>query len=176
MNTWWRRIFATSDSVGPLLLRLALGVVMFAHGAQKVLGWWGGPGIQGTFAAFEQGYGIPPWLTVLPMAAEFVGGLLLIVGLAGRLAALTIGVNMLVAMVVGGHVANGFFMNWMGQSPGEGFEYHILAIGMAGAIVALGSGAMSIDRALTPPVRAERVVVEPARAPTPREPVVSGRR
>lgn len=173
--TGWRRIIATPESIGPLFLRLALGVVMFAHGAQKVLGWWGGPGVEGTFAAFEQAYGIPPWLTVLPMAAEFLGGLLLIVGLFGRVAALAIGVDMLVAMFVGGHVANGFFMNWFGQMTGEGFEYHILAIGMAAALVAQGSGAASIDRTLMRG-REERVVVEPAPTAAPRDPVVSGRR
>lgn len=170
----WRRVFATHDSIGPLLVRVALGSVMFAHGAQKVLGWWGGLGLEGTFAAFEQGYGLPPWLTVLPMAAEFLGGLLLVVGALGRLAALAIAVDMIVAMAVGGHVANGFFMNWAGQQPGEGFEFHLLAIGMALALLVEGSGAASIDRALMGRRGEERAAREAA--PAPREPVVSHRR
>lgn len=170
----WRGLFATSGSVGPLLLRLALGVVMFAHGAQKVLGWWGGPGIRGTFDAFEQAYGVPPWLTVLPMAAEFGGGLLLVVGALTRLAALAIGVNMLVAVFVGGHAAHGFFMNWTGQAAGEGFEYHILAVGVAAALVIQGAGALSVDRAVAP--RVEEPAPAPAPTPPREEPVVTGRR
>lgn len=143
----WRNLLATSESNGPLLLRLSLGIVMFAHGAQKALGWFGGPGLQGTFAAFEQSWGIPPALTVLAIGAEFLGGLLLIIGAFGRLAALAIAVDMVVAVLVA-HVSNGFFMNWMGQKAGEGFEYHILAIGLALVVMLRGSGAGSVDRLL----------------------------
>lgn len=179
----WRRFLATNDSLGPLLLRLTLGLVMFAHGAQKVLGWFGGGGVQATFAAFEQSYGLPPALTVLPMAAELGGGILLIVGAFTRLAAFGIGFNMLVAVVVGGHMANGFFMNWTGNQPGEGSEFHILAIGMAGALMVLGAGAASVDRSLSHRDE-ERVVTRPATvdgpttttAPAPREPAGAGRR
>lgn len=167
-----RNLLATSDSIGPLLLRLSLGIVMFAHGAQKVLGWFGGPGLEGTFAMFEQSFGIPPALAALAIAAEFLGGLLLIVGAFGRLAALAIGVDMIVAALVA-HVSNGFFMNWSGQQAGEGFEYHVLAVGMAAALVVLGSGCCSVDRALSR--RKERRVVVVTPAPETREPAGTAR-
>lgn len=169
MSDAWRRFVATGDSVAPLVLRLALGVVMFAHGAQKVLGWWGGAGVAGTFEAFQQAWGIPPFLTVLTMAAEFGGGLLLIVGAFTRLAALAIGINMVVAVLVN-HVQHGFFMDWYGVAGGHGFEYHLLAVGMALALLIQGGGRASVDRALEEreATRARPRVV--AAAP-PREPV-----
>ncbi|MCO5168792.1 MAG: DoxX family protein [Planctomycetes bacterium] len=172
MSDGWRRFVATNDSIGPLVLRLALGVVMFAHGAQKVLGWWGGAGVTGTFEAFQQAWGIPPYLTVLTMMAEFGGGLLLIVGALTRLAALAIGINMVVAVLVN-HVQHGFFMDWYGVAEGHGFEYHILAVGMAVALLVHGGGKASIDRALE---RREEVTRRPTvvAAPPPREPVAPG--
>lgn len=164
-----RNLLDTSDSIGPTLLRLSLGVVMFAHGAQKGLGWFGGPGLQGALASFEQGFGIPPALAGLAIAAELLGGILLIIGAFGRVAALGIGVNMIVAVLLA-HRSNGFFMNWTGQKAGEGFEYHILAIGMAAALVVMGSGCCSVDRALTRRKERRVVVVTPP-ATAPREPV-----
>jgi putative oxidoreductase len=164
-----RNVLATSDSNGPTLLRLALGAVMFAHGAQKAFGWFGGAGLAGTFASFEQGLGIPPALTALAIAAELIGGILLIIGAFGRFAALAIGIDMIVAVLVV-HRANGFFMNWEGQKAGEGFEYHILAIAMAAALVVMGSGCCSVDRALTRRKERRVVVVTPATT-APLEPV-----
>ena len=143
----FRKLFSTSNDFTLTLGRLVLGVVFFAHGAQKMLGWFGGYGFHGTMGFFTQQMGIPAPLAFLAICAEFFGGLGLLVGLLGRVAALGIIVNMLVAIVTVHHV-NGFFMNWSGQQKGEGFEYHLLAIALAIVVLIKGSGAVSIDRAI----------------------------
>ena len=140
------RFLRTDNDVAALLMRLALGVVFVAHGAQKVLGWWGGFGAGATIQGFSK-MGMPPVLTILVMAAEFGGGLLLIIGFLTRLAAFGIGCVMLGAIVLV-HSKVGFFMNWMGNQKGEGFEYHLLALGLAIALLIKGGGALSVDGAL----------------------------
>jgi len=140
------RFLRTDNDVAATLMRLALGVVFFAHGAQKVLGWFGGYGASATLQGFAK-MGMPPVLTVLIMAAELGGGLLLIVGFLTRLAALGIGCVMLGAIVLI-HAKVGFFMNWGGSQKGEGFEYHLLALGLAIALLIKGGGALSVDGAL----------------------------
>lgn len=139
---------ATTNSPTYTFLRIALGVVVFPHGAQKLLGWWGGWGFDGTMSWFAS-IGIPAFLGILAIAADFAGGLALIAGIGTRIAALAIGVNMLVATLMV-HLPNGFFMNWSGTQKGEGFEFHILAFAMAVALVIGGAGRWSIDRALVP--------------------------
>ncbi len=129
-------------------MRLVLGVVFFAHGSQKMLGWFGGYGFHGTMGFFTQKMGIPAPLAFLAICAEFFGGLGLIVGLLSRIAAFGIICNMLVAIVTV-HFANGFFMNWFGNQKGEGFEYHLLAIAMGLVILIKGAGAFSLDRLLS---------------------------
>jgi len=143
-----RKILSTSHDFILTLVRLVLGVVFFAHGAQKMLGWFGGYGFHGTMGFFTAKMGIPAPLAFLAICAEFFGGLGLIVGLLSRIAAFGITVNMLVAIATV-HAANGFFMNWTGQQKGEGFEYHLLAIAMGLAIVIRGAGAFSLDRLLS---------------------------
>ena len=138
----------TDDSVTALIARVALGLVMFPHGAQKAFGWFGGFGFEGTMGFLTGQMGLPWIVAFLVIAIETVGALLLIVGALGRLAALGIAAVMTGAVVTS-HLGNGFFMNWSGQQAGEGFEYHLLAIAMALAIVWRGSGAASLDRALT---------------------------
>ena len=143
----WRRVLATSpDRVAPVL-RLVLAGVMFPHGAQKVLGWFGGYGLAGTMEMFTKGMGIPAVLAALAIAAEFLGPILLAAGLLTRVAAFGIGVVMVVAVATV-HATNGFFMNWSGSQKGEGFEYHLLAFGIAAALVLRGGGAFSLDRRL----------------------------
>ena len=143
----FRKLLATSDDGVLLLLRLALGIVMLPHGAQKALGWFGGPGVEGITGYFGQ-MGIPAFLTMLVIAAEFLGSILLVIGFLGRVAAFGILCVMLGAIFLV-HVPNGFFMNWSGQQAGEGFEFHLLVAAMSLAIIWRGSGAASIDRALT---------------------------
>ena len=129
------------------LLRIVLGVVFFAHGAQKLFGWFGGHGVSATIRMFWDQLGIPAPLAYLAIAAEFLGGLGLIVGLLARIAALGIAITMAVAMVKV-HLQHGFFLNWFGDKPGHGFEYHLLAIALAVLVIVHGAGAFSIDRAL----------------------------
>ncbi len=143
-----RKLLSTSNDFTLTLVRLVLGVVFFAHGSQKMLGWFGGYGFHGTMGFFTQKMGIPAPLAFLAICAEFFGGLGLIVGLLSRIAALGIIVNMLVAIATV-HFANGFFMNWFGNQKGEGFEYHLLAIAMGLVILIKGAGAFSLDRLLS---------------------------
>jgi putative oxidoreductase len=142
-----KRLMATSDDVSFTILRLVLGVVFFAHGAQKMLGWFGGFGFHATMGSFAH-MGMPAPVALLVICTEFFGGLGLIVGLLTRLAALGIAGEMVGAIFMV-HLANGFFMNWMGNQKGEGFEYHLLAIAVAAALLLRGAGAFSADRALS---------------------------
>jgi putative oxidoreductase len=142
----WRELLRTSRSVPLALVRVVLGVVMFAHGAQKMLGWWGGAGFSGTMGFFGQ-MGIPAVFAFLAIAAEFFGGIGLIVGFLSRVAAFGVMVNMVVAISMV-HAGHGLFMNWSGKQGGEGFEYHLLAIAIALAIMIGGGGAASVDYAM----------------------------
>lgn len=142
-----KRLMSTSNDVVFTTLRLVLGVVYFAHGAQKMLGWFGGYGFHGTMGFFTH-MGMPAPVAFLVICTEFFGGLGLIVGLLTRIAALGIGVEMIGAIFMV-HMPNGFFMNWAGNQKGEGFEYHLLAIAMCAALLLRGAGAFSVDRALS---------------------------
>src|SRR5882724_1483258 len=141
------RLVRTNEDYALTIARLVLGILFFIHGDQLMLGWFGGHGLRGSMDFFTQQLGIPPSFAFLAICAEFFGGLMLIVGLLGRVAALAIICIMAVA-VVKVHWQFGLFMNWFGTQKGEGFEYHLLAI-TVGLIVALrGSGALSLDRLL----------------------------
>jgi putative oxidoreductase len=142
-----RRILRTSNSLSPAILRLALGAVMFPHGAQKMLGWFGGNGFSATMGGFQH-MGIPAVFAFLAISAEFFGGLGLIIGLLSRVAAFGVLCNMAVAVYLV-HAPNGFFMNWGGKQKGEGFEFHVLAMAIAVAVIICGGGALSLDRALS---------------------------
>jgi putative oxidoreductase len=144
----FQRIVKTSNDFALTIVRLVLGIVFFAHGAQKMLGWFGGYGFSGTMGFFTHQMGIPAPFAFLAICAEFFGGLGLIVGFLGRIAACGIICNMLVAVVMV-HASNGFFMNWAGNQKGEGFEYHLLAIAVALAILIKGSGPLSVDHFLS---------------------------
>ena len=141
-------LFRTSNSFAPTILRLVLGFLFFVHGAQKALGWFGGYGFSKTVDSFHAYLGIPAPLAVLAIAAEFLGGIGLIVGLLGRVAAFGILCTMLVA-IFRVNLANGLFMNWAGTQKGEGYEYHLLAIAIAGTLLLRGAGKFSADAALS---------------------------
>jgi putative oxidoreductase len=143
----FRRLIQTGNDHALALVRIILGIVFFAHGAQKALGWFGGPGFDATYAGFTQHMGIPPLFAVLAILAEFLGGIGLIVGLLSRVAAFGIACNMAVAMAKV-HGPNGFFMNWSGHQGGEGIEYHVLAVAICILVMARGAGAWSLDRVL----------------------------
>jgi putative oxidoreductase len=129
------------------LIRITLGVVFFAHGAQKLLGWFGGAGLKDTMRTMHQFLGLPIPVAFLAIATEFFGGAGLIVGLLSRLAALGIGVTMVAAILMV-HGRYGLFLNWFGDRKGHGFEYHLLAIALAVVIIVRGSGALSLDHVL----------------------------
>jgi putative oxidoreductase len=144
-----RKLFATNRDIIPIFLRLTLGAVMFPHGAQKVLGWFGGGGFKATLEGMT-GMGLPAAIVVMVMIAEFLGSLGLILGFLTRLSALGV-ISVMLGAIFTVHQQYGFFMNWMGKQAGEGFEYHLLAIGIAAALLVRGGGAFSIDRALEGP-------------------------
>jgi putative oxidoreductase len=143
-----KKLLRTPDDKVLTVLRLVLGLVFLAHGSQKMLGWFGGYGFKGTMGFFTQTMHIPALFAFLAIAAEFFGGLGLILGLLTRIAAFGITVNMLVAIFMV-HMANGFFMNWTGQQKGEGFEYHLLALGITLTLMVRGAGAFSLDRMIS---------------------------
>ena len=129
------------------LIRITLGVVFFAHGAQKLLGWFGGVGLKDTMRTMHQFLGLPIPLAFLAVATEFFGGAGLVVGLLSRGAALGIAVTMVAAILMV-HGRYGLFLNWFGDRKGHGIEYHLLAIALAAVIIVRGSGAVSLDRLL----------------------------
>jgi len=139
----FHKLLHTPDDHTLTLLRVGLGVVFFAHGAQKMLGWFGGNGYPPTVNYFAH-MGIPEALAVFAIFAEFFGGIGLFFGLFSRIAAFGLAVEMLVAVYLV-HFANGFFMNWSGAQRGEGFEFHILALCMLFTVMVRGAGAWSLD-------------------------------
>jgi len=143
----WANLFYTNPDWIETLIRITLGVVFFAHGAQKLFGWFGGPGYKETMRTMHQFLGVPSPLAFLAIATEFFGGAALIVGLFSRVAALGIAVTMVVAIFTV-HVRYGLFLNWFGDRKGHGYEYHLLVIALAAVIIARGSGALSLDRLL----------------------------
>jgi putative oxidoreductase len=140
-------LFKTDNDVSTLLLRITLGVVFFPHGAQKVLGWFGGYGFGGTMGFFTGTLHVPALFAFLAIAAEFAGAIALILGLFTRLAALGIAANMLTAVAVV-HWQYGLFMDWAGTQKGEGFEFHLLAIGLAVVLMVRGGGKWAADTAI----------------------------
>jgi putative oxidoreductase len=142
-----RKLLSTSNNAGLTIMRLVLGTVFLAHGSQKLLGWFGGFGFSGTMKMFES-VGMPGALAFLIIMTEFFAGLGLLFGLFTRIAALGI-VGLMLGAISMVHFQNGFFMNWMGNQKGEGFEYHLLAIAIALGLVIGGAGPVSADRAIT---------------------------
>ena len=140
-----KNFFSTDQQSWSLLIaRVALGVTILPHGIQKALGLLGGYGIEGTLGFF-QSLGIPVVIGFMGILAEFVGSIALILGFGTRFMAFSLLLNLTGAMVLGGHLGNGFFMNWMGNQKGEGIEYFIMAIGLAIALLIGGSGKLSAD-------------------------------
>jgi len=140
-----KKLFQTNDDTAIMILRVLLGVVFFPHGMQKLLGWFGGYGFGGSMGFFTGTLGIPAVFAFLAIMAEGLGALGLLTGFLTRLSAFGIAVEMAVAVYML-HWQNGFFMNWFGNQKGEGFEYHILVIAIAIALIIKGGGKWSVDR------------------------------
>src|SRR5258707_11118974 len=151
-----RKLIATDNDSSTAIVRLVLGVIFFAHGAQKMLGWFGGYGFTGTMGFFTSVMHIPALFAFLAICAEFFGGLGLILGFLTRIAALGVFSNMIVAIAMV-HGQFGFFMNWTGAQKGEGFEYHLLVLAVTTFLMIRGAGAFSADRAI--------MTASPARQP-----------
>jgi putative oxidoreductase len=141
-----RVLLRTDNAPERLWLRLVLGALMFAHGAQKLFGWFGGYGFGATMQHFTQQMHIPPLFAFLAIMAESVGSVALICGFLTRVAAFGISVNMIVAVAMV-HWKNGLFMNWSGNQAGEGFEYHLLVLAITAVLLIQGGGFLSVDRA-----------------------------
>ena len=137
-------LFKTDDSWTGLILRVMLGVVMFAHGAQKLFGWFGGNGFSGTMGFFTNVMHLPWLIAFLVIIGESIGSVALTAGLLTRFVSGSFIVIMLGAIATV-HWPQGFFMNWFGQQPGEGFEYHLLVIAISAALLATGGGKWSVD-------------------------------
>ncbi|MEW6247331.1 MAG: DoxX family protein [Nitrospirota bacterium] len=140
-----KAFFETDDSWTGLVLRVTLGLVMFPHGAQKLLGWYGGFGFSGTIKFFTETMHLPWIVAFLIIMGEFFGSLGLLAGFLTRFSAASIGVIMLGAVSLV-HWPHGFFMNWFGKQQGEGYEYHLLVIGIAIALIITGAGRWSMDQ------------------------------
>lgn len=143
-------IFGTYPSWSRAIVRVVAGIIFFAHGAQKVFGWFGGPGLRATIAAFRQHMRIPSAATVAAAFLECFGGLALVVGLLARPAALGLIVVMLVAIATV-HARHGFFLNFQNTpGKGHGLEYNLALIAMAASVLVGGAGALSIDGVIRP--------------------------
>ena len=142
-------LFSTIDCWGLIFIRLALGVIFMAHGGQKLFGWAGGAGFEGTIQQFETALGIPMALTILAMVTEFFGGLAVLLGCLTRVAALGLATVMGVA-IYKVHYVNGFFLNWScTPNQGHGIEFNVALLGMAAALLFSGAGPLSIDKWLS---------------------------
>ena len=140
-------LVATGDTFAPTALRWALGLMILPHGLQKTLGWFGGHGFKASLGYLTGPAVGAPWIfALLAILAESVGGVMLLAGFGTRVAALGLGGVMVVAGLQ--HRGNGFFMNWTGQQKGEGFEFHLLALGIVVALLWLGGGRFSVDALL----------------------------
>ena len=137
---------STAATLAAPALRLTLAAVMFPHGAQKALGWFGGYGWSGTMGFLTTTVGLPTPVAAGVILLEFVGPLLLAAGLFTRWVALGF-VGLMLGAIATVHLPNGFFMNWSGAQKGEGYEYHLLVIGIAAALALAGGGRFSLDRA-----------------------------
>jgi len=136
----------TEDDFGLFIARIVLGVVILPHGLQKLLGLFGGAGFSGTIEFFV-GSGLPAAVAILIIIGESFGAVGLILGFLSRLAAFGITLIMLGAIFMV-HLQNGFFMNWQGNQTGEGFEFHLLALGLSLVVLIKGGGKWSVDRAI----------------------------
>lgn len=141
-----KKIFQTDENTSATILRIMLGLVLFPHGAQKLLGWFGGYGFNGTMGFLTGTAGLPWIIAFLVIAIEFFGALALIFGFATRIVAVGI-ISLFTGIIYSSHLQNGFFMNWYGNLKGEGYEFHLLIIGMAITLLISGAGKWSLDYA-----------------------------
>lgn len=138
------KILQTNNDWTGLITRLTVGLIMFPHSAQKVFGWFGGPGFTGEMNFFTQTVHLPWLIGFLVIVIEFAGAISLILGFASRVWSVLM-IFLFIGMIRTAHLEFGFFMNWFGNQKGEGFEYHLLIIGLSLATLINGSGKFSVD-------------------------------
>ena len=144
MTTFMKYLFQTNDNFSYWVPRVILGCVFLPHGAQKLFGWFGGFGFTNTMTYFTQTAGLPWIIAFLIIMGESLGALGLILGFFTRLSALGL-ICIMVGAIITVHIPNGFFMNWFNKQAGEGFEYHLLVIGMSIPLLISGGGKYSVD-------------------------------
>lgn len=144
-------VLQTRDHKSGLIYRITLGLVLLPHGCQFLLGWFGGYGFTGSMSYLTQAAGLPWIIAFLVIFLQFFGSLFILAGFGSRLIAPAM-IIMFIGMIVTSHLDHGFFMNWGGDQQGEGFEYHLLVIGLSLALLINGSGNFSIDKLITRPV------------------------
>jgi len=142
-----KSIFKTNNDYTGLFLRLTIAMVLFPHGAQKLLGWFGGYGFTGTMQFFTDTMGLPWLVGFLVIIIEFFGSLSLLMGMGSRILAAGVA-GLSIGIILTSHLQYGFFMNWFGNQKGEGYEYFLLLIGLSIALLINGSGKLSVDKLL----------------------------
>ena len=142
------KIFQTNNDWTGLIIRLTVGLIIFPHGAQKLFGWFGGPGFTGEMGFFTQTLHLPWFIAFLVIVIEFFGAVSLLLGFASRLWSIAM-IILFIGIIFMVHTDNGFFMNWYGNQKGEGYEYHLLIIGLSLATLINGSGKFSADRLIS---------------------------
>ncbi len=142
-----KKIFRANNDWTGFILRLIIGLVMLPHGAQKLLGWFGGYGFSGTMQFFTETRGLPWIVGFAVIMIEFFGSILLLLGFGSRILAIFF-IILAAGIALSSHIQNGFFINWYGNQAGEGFEFFILLAGLNIALLLNGSGKLSIDRGL----------------------------
>ena len=140
-------LFSTDNGFTGLILRLTIGLIMFPHGAQKMLGLFGGYGFKATMKYFTETMQLPWFISLIIILIEFLGAIGIFLGFGTKIWAVLFIVVMIGAVVTTNY-SNGFFMNWFGNQSGEGFEYHLLVIGLCIALLVTGSGKLALDNIL----------------------------
>ncbi|OOG20396.1 hypothetical protein BWD42_08710 [Sphingobacterium sp. CZ-UAM] len=144
MKQW---MLSTDNSWTAFILRLTLGLVLFPHAAQKLFGWFDGPGLQGEIDYMTSHVNLPMFLAISAIAVECLGTFFILLGFLTRLTSIAI-FFLFIGMIVVDHAAHGFFMNWFGKMPAgaEGFEYHLLVLGICLALILQGGGRYALDK------------------------------
>lgn len=140
-------LFKTQNDWAGLAARITAGLILFPHGAQKMLGWFGGYGFSGTMGFFTETMHLPWLIAFSVILIEFVGTLTLLAGFASRVWA-GLNIILMLGIIITSHLDNGFFMNWFGNQKGEGYEFHLLFIGVSLVTLLNGSGKFSVDSLL----------------------------
>jgi putative oxidoreductase len=140
-----KEIFSTNNAWHPTILRVLLGLVLLGHGTQKLLGWFGGYGFNGTMGFFTGTVGLPWVIGFLVIIIEFFGSISVILGLATRFWSFLM-VILFLGIIFTSHIKYGFFMNWLGNQKGEGYEFFLLAIAISLSLIFTGGGRYSMDR------------------------------